>query len=60
MVELVDCNVEVGNGRGGRHAHTNTMDLIVDEVTELHSVVLHNYLHCFFYRLAFMLVPNVG
>ncbi len=60
VVELVDFNLEVGNGRGRGHAHCNTADLMVDEVTKSHLVVLHNYLHCFFYRLAFMLVPNIG
>jgi hypothetical protein len=58
VVELVNCNVEVGNGRGRQHAHLDTVDLMVDEVTEQHAVVLHYYLHCFFYSLAFMLVPN--
>ncbi len=60
MVELIDCDVEVGNGRGGQHAHCNTVDLMLDEVIKLHWVVLHYYFHCFFYRLAFMLVPIVG
>jgi hypothetical protein len=46
VVELVDCNVEVSNGKGGRHAHCDTADLMVDEVSESHSIVFHYYLHC--------------
>jgi hypothetical protein len=48
--ELVDCDIEAGNVRGGKHAHCNTADLMVDEVTKLHSVVLHYYnLHWIFF-----------
>ncbi len=60
MVELIDCAVEVGNGRGGQHAHCNTVNSMVDEVSGSHLVVLHHDLQCCLNRLAIVLVPNVG
>ena len=58
MVELVDCNVEVCNGRCGRHAHCDTTDLM--EVSKSHSIIFHHDLHSCLDRLAVVLVPNVG
>ncbi len=45
---FVDCDEEIGNGWGWRHAHRDPFVLMDNGIVEAHSIILHYDVDCFY------------